>query len=148
MSAQPVTPSPYDDDRRAKLRAFLTDCRARLRPLDVGLPATARRRVTGLRREEIAELVGVSSDWYRWFESGRPIRVSVPFLARLSSALQLNPIERIALFFLALPEIYEAYVAERHLAAGRVATTCPGAVRMPFAGAASVKIANQRDCFE
>lgn len=113
MSAQAITLSVSDDDRRAKLRTFLTKCRARLQPHDVGLPSTARRRVTGLRREEIAELVGVSSDWYRWFESGRPIRVSVPFLARLSRALQLNPIERIALFYLALPEIYEAYVAQR-----------------------------------
>jgi Helix-turn-helix domain len=113
MSVQAITLSANDEDRRAKLRIFLTNCRARLRPENVGLPSTARRRVTGLRREEIAELVGVSSDWYRWFESGRPIRVSVPFLARLSRALQLNPIEKLALFYLALPELYEAYIAQR-----------------------------------
>jgi transcriptional regulator with XRE-family HTH domain len=113
MSAQAIPLSPNDDDRRVKLRTFLTTCRSRLRPVHVGLPSTSRRRVTGLRREEVAELVGVSSDWYRWFESGRPIRVSVPFLERLSRALRLKPVERLALFCLALPEIYEACVAHR-----------------------------------
>ena len=103
----------HDAERRGKLRTFLLDCRSRLQPRDVGLPATARRRVSGLRREEVAELVGVSSDWYRWFESGRPIRVSVPFLTSLSDSLRLNPIERISLFYLALPEIYDAYVSQR-----------------------------------
>jgi transcriptional regulator with XRE-family HTH domain len=102
-----------DEDRRTKLRAFLINCRSRLRPHDVGLPTTANRRVTGLRREEVAELIGVSSDWYRWFESGRPIRVSVPFLAKLCQALQLTPIEQINLYNLALPEIYAAYMAHR-----------------------------------
>lgn len=103
-----------DEDRRAKLKAFLVDARARLKPSEVGLPSTNRRRVRGLRREEIAELVGVSSDWYRWFESGRPIRVSVGFLSKLCRALRLEPIEQISLFYLALPEIYEAYIAQRN----------------------------------
>ena len=112
MSAQ-VACLTHDADRRAKLRAFLLDCRSRLKPGDVGLPITGRRRVNGLRREEVAELIGVSSDWYRWFESGRPIRVSVPFLTSLCDALRLSPIERISLFYLALPEIYNAYVSQR-----------------------------------
>ena len=102
-----------DEDRRTKLRAFLIDRRARLTPNDVGLPATAHRRVVGLRREEVAELVGVSSDWYRWFESGRPIRVSVPFLAKLCKALRLSPHEQISLYCLALPEIYAAYMEQQ-----------------------------------
>jgi hypothetical protein len=115
MSAQISTPvGTIDDERRAKLRVFLVNCRARLQPEDVGLPSTPRRRVTGLRREEVAELVGVSSDWYRWFECGRTIRVSAGFLANLCHALRLDPIERISLFYLALPEIYEAYVAQRN----------------------------------
>lgn len=101
------------EDRRTKLKRFLVDARSRLTPLDVGLPSTVRRRVPGLRREEVAELVGVSSDWYRWFESGRQIRVSVGFIARLCAALRLEPVERIGLFFLALPEIYEACIAQR-----------------------------------
>ena len=103
-----------DEDRRAKLCEFLTKCRSRLKPGDVGLPPTTRRRVDGLRREEVAELVGVSIDWYRWFESGRRIRVSATFLAKLSQALRLKPIEQIALFCLAHPEMYEAYLLQRN----------------------------------
>ena len=114
MSAHVVEISTPDQDRRAKLKVFLESCRSRLKPDDVGLPSTGRRRVSGLRREEVAELIGVSSDWYRWFESGRSIRVSVPFLKNLCEALQLEPFERINLFYLALPEIYEAYLAQRN----------------------------------
>ena len=104
-----------DEMRRARLKSFLVGCRSRLRPGDVGLPATLRRRVAGLRREEIAELVGVSSDWYRWFESGRPIRVSVQFVAKVSHVLRLSPLEQICLYHLALPEIYEAYASQCHI---------------------------------
>ena len=110
-----------DDDRRSKLRIFLVNCRSRLKPQDVGLPSTGRRRVSGLRREEIAELVGVSSDWYRWFESGRQIRVSAGFLSNLCKALRLTPIEQISLFYLAMPEIYEAYVAQRNFVISLIA---------------------------
>jgi hypothetical protein len=109
-------PSTADEERRAKLSAFLVNSRSRLKPSDVGLPSTGRRRVSGLRREEVAELAGVSSDWYRWFESGRAIRVSVPFLANLCQALRLKPIEQIALFYLAVPELYEAYLLQRNIA--------------------------------
>ena len=115
MIAQLSAPSAVDEQRRASLSAFLSKCRALLKPSDVGLPETPRRRVSGLRREEVAELVGVSSDWYRRFESGRPIRVSVPFLANLCRALRLRPIEQIALFYLALPEMYEAYLLQRNI---------------------------------
>jgi len=111
MSAQVST---IDYERRAKLRGFLMNCRSRLTPEDVGLPSTPRRRVSGLRREEVSELVGVSGDWYRWFESGRTIRVSASFLAKLCKALRLDPIESISLYYLALPEIYEAYVSQRN----------------------------------
>jgi len=96
-----------DAERRDDLRTFLAERRSRLQPADVGLPVTSRRRVPGLRREEVAELVGVSSDWYRWLESGRPVRVSPQFVARLSRALQLDAFEERALYHLALPEIYE-----------------------------------------
>ena len=50
------------------------DYRSRVDPADLGLPQTGRRRVPGLRRAEVAELVGVTVDWYRAFESGRPVR--------------------------------------------------------------------------
>ena len=108
MSAAETLSTTPDEDRRAKLKDFLLHCRSRLTPQDVGLPSRSGRRVAGLRRDEIAELAGVSSDWYRWFESGRPIRVSVAFLASLSRALQLNPFEELSLYCLSVPEIYEA----------------------------------------
>jgi transcriptional regulator with XRE-family HTH domain len=92
--------------RRQQLREFLMNRRSLISPVELGLPQTARRRVAGLRRGEVAELVGVTVDWYRSFESGRPVRVSPQFIARLSRALQLGAIEQWALFRLALPEIY------------------------------------------
>jgi len=82
--------------------------RGRLKPCDAGLPMLERRRVPGLRRQEVAELVGVSEDWYRWFESGREITVSSRFLARVADALQLAPTDEVALYRLALPELYFA----------------------------------------
>src|SRR5579872_7079227 len=93
--------------RQEKLRVLLLQCRSRLQPLDVDLPQNGHRRVAGLRREDVAELAGVSTDWYRSFESGRAARVSVPFLARLAAALRLTPIEKRTLFDLAIPELYD-----------------------------------------
>ena len=72
------------------------------------MPHLARRRVPGLRREEVAELMGVSDDWYRWFESGRSITVSPKFLARLSEVLDLNAEDQVTLYQLALSELYRA----------------------------------------
>ena len=115
MNAREQSPEEIDAIRRAKLKIFLAGRRSRLTPRDVGLPLTARRRVVGLRREEIAELCGVSIDWYRWFESGRSIRVSVQFLAKLSQALRLSPLEQISLYHLAVPEVYLAYVSQCHV---------------------------------
>src|ERR1700722_10130728 len=97
-----------DLERRQQLRAFLKQSRARLTPTDVDLPYTLRRRVPGLRREEVAELLGISADWYRWFESGRPVRVSMQFLAGLARVLNMTPNEERRLFHLALPELYQA----------------------------------------
>jgi transcriptional regulator with XRE-family HTH domain len=97
-----------DRERRAELRSFLTKLRSDLRPQDVGLPCNSHRRVSGLRRQEVAELVGVSEDWYRWFESGRPISVSPRFIARLAKALRLNPSDEVGLYRLALHGLYRA----------------------------------------
>jgi hypothetical protein len=99
-----------DRERRLKLRAFLTHARARLAPANVGLPDTKRRRVPGLRREEVAELVGISAEWYRMFEAGRPITVSPHVLERLTLALRLDAFDQESLFRLALPELYRAQV--------------------------------------
>jgi transcriptional regulator with XRE-family HTH domain len=97
-----------DRIRRLELRDFLIAARSRLGPHDVGLPSTGRRRVPGLRREEVAELAGVTPVWYRWLESGREIRVSEQFVVRLSAALRLCPRDEITLYHLAFAGLYRA----------------------------------------
>lgn len=101
---------------RTELASLLVRFRSRLRPQDVGLPPSGRRRVPGLRREEVAELVGVSANWYAAFEAGgSDHRFSAAFVQRVAAVLRLDDRERIALFRLALPEVSE--VAEHYDAA-------------------------------
>src|SRR5205814_9449046 len=85
----------------AELGEFLKNRRARLAPAAIGLPLRARRRTPGLRREEVADLAGVSASWYTWLEQGRDIRVSPEVLLGIARALQLEPAERAHLFRLA-----------------------------------------------
>jgi transcriptional regulator with XRE-family HTH domain len=76
---------------RTELAAFLRAQRARLQPADVGLPAgLGRRRTPGLRREEVAELSGVSLTWYTWLEQGRSIPASAQVVDALARALRLD----------------------------------------------------------
>ncbi|WZH35908.1 MAG: helix-turn-helix transcriptional regulator [Microbacterium enclense] len=89
------------DDVRAEFAAFLRSRRARLRPTDVGLPEGSRRRVAGLRREEVAQLAGVGLTWYTWLEQGRPIAASAQVVSAIARALQLSDDERDHLFALA-----------------------------------------------
>ncbi|MEV4476961.1 helix-turn-helix transcriptional regulator [Nonomuraea sp. NPDC049504] len=84
-----------------ELAAFLKTCRARVRPADVGLPAGTRRRVPGLRREEVAQLAGLSADYYTELERGRGAQPSAQTLAALARALRLGGDERDHLFHLA-----------------------------------------------
>jgi len=79
---------------------FLRACRGRLTPVKVGLPERRRRRTPGLRREDVAALVGVSVTWYTWLEQGRDIQVSADVLERVSETLRLSPTEREYLFAL------------------------------------------------
>ncbi|MEV4440080.1 helix-turn-helix transcriptional regulator [Streptomyces sp. NPDC049577] len=73
------------------LGAFLRTRRSRLRPEDVGLPDLGgRRRVAGLRREEIAQLAGVSVDYYVRIEQGRASHPSPAVLDALARALRLD----------------------------------------------------------
>ena len=83
---------------RAELAAFLRSRRDRLRPRDVGLPGGQRRRTPGLRRQEVAELAGLSVDYYIRLEQGRGPRPSRQVLAALSRALMLTTDEREYLF--------------------------------------------------
>jgi transcriptional regulator with XRE-family HTH domain len=76
---------------RTELATFLRERRARLRPADVGLPdGTTRRRTPGLRREEVADLAGVSHTWYTWLEQGRPITTSAQVVDALARVLRLD----------------------------------------------------------
>jgi transcriptional regulator with XRE-family HTH domain len=102
--------SQLDLERRRELGSFLMQCRSRLEPTELGLPRTGRRRVRGLRRDEVAELIGVSVDWYRSFESGRPIRVSPQLVSRLSKALRLTGEQQFTLFRLSLPDLSRRHV--------------------------------------
>ncbi len=86
---------------RQELSDFLKTRRERLRPQDVGLPMTPRRRTPGLRREEVAQLAAVGITWYTWFEQGRAVDVSAHFLERIAQALRLDGAERAHLFSLA-----------------------------------------------
>ncbi|WP_309126160.1 helix-turn-helix transcriptional regulator [Kocuria sp.] len=88
-------------DNRADIRDFLVTRRARLRPEQVGLPAGNRRRVPGLRREEVAVLAGVSTEWYTRLEKGHIRGISEDVLEAVARALHLNEEERTYLFDLA-----------------------------------------------
>jgi transcriptional regulator with XRE-family HTH domain len=79
---------------------FLRNCRARIKPTDVGLQEARRTRTGGLRREDVAALSGVSASWYTWLEQGRDIRVSDEVLERLSQTFRLTEDERTYLFSL------------------------------------------------
>lgn len=86
-------------DRR-QLAEFLRSRRARVLPADVGLPAGARRRTPGLRREEVARLAGISVDYYARMEQGRGPRPSRQVLSALARALRLFDAERAHLYHL------------------------------------------------
>ncbi|MEV4298845.1 helix-turn-helix transcriptional regulator [Microbispora rosea] len=86
---------------RSDIRDFLTSRRAKLAPERVGLPAGGRRRVPGLRREEVAALAGVSTEWYTRLEKGHIGGVSESVLEAVARALLLNEDERTYLLDLA-----------------------------------------------
>jgi transcriptional regulator with XRE-family HTH domain len=75
--------------------------RERLTPQDVGLPPGARRRTSGLRREEVAQLANMSTTYYTFLEQGRPVRPSEQVLDALASALRMTAAERRYLLTLA-----------------------------------------------
>ncbi len=85
----------------ADLGTFLATRRARVRPADVGLPTGPRRRVPGLRRDEVARLAGASVEYYTELEQGRATHPSPQVLAALARALRLDGDERDQLFHLA-----------------------------------------------
>jgi transcriptional regulator with XRE-family HTH domain len=78
---------------KQELGAFLRSRRERLRPEDVGLPSGPRRRTPGLRREEIAVLAHISTEYYVRLEQGRAPRPSAEVLAGIAGALRLTAAE-------------------------------------------------------
>ena len=87
--------------RRHALGDFVRAARSRITPQMAGVPTGLRRRTPGLRREEVAQLCGISVTWYTWIEQGREVSVSPAVWARIASVLQLGRAERAYLFELA-----------------------------------------------
>ncbi|MGK8520704.1 helix-turn-helix transcriptional regulator [Nocardia asteroides] len=85
---------------RAELADFLRRRREQLTPADVGLPPGVRRRTPGLRRDEVALLAGMSTDYYTRLEQSRGPRPSTQVLAALARALRFGTDERDHLYHL------------------------------------------------
>ncbi|MFD7645608.1 helix-turn-helix transcriptional regulator [Kitasatospora sp. NPDC059795] len=103
----------------SELGEFLRLRRARIQPSDVGLPEFGRRRrVPGLRREEVAQLAGVSVDYYVRLEQGRGDGVSAEVLDAVARVLRLDLTERRHLHDLARPPREPARPGPRQLRGG------------------------------
>ena len=87
-------------ERTSELGRFLRSRRDRVRPCDVGLAKGTRRRVPGLRREEVAVLANIGTSWYTWLEQGREVHPSESVLEAIAEALLLDREERAHLFLL------------------------------------------------
>ena len=88
-------------DFRNLVRSFLSSRRARISPEQAGFAVGGRRRVPGLRREEVALLAGVSTEWYIRLEKGHIAEISDDVLDAVAQALRLDGEERAYLFDLA-----------------------------------------------
>jgi transcriptional regulator with XRE-family HTH domain len=104
------------DKRRKELGDFLQAIRKRGTPEEFGFPQGARRRTKGLRREEVAQLAGISATWYTWIEQGRNVNMSADALVRMADALKLTRTERAYLFELAGRRDPQGHVPEEDLA--------------------------------
>src|SRR5689334_16872875 len=99
-----LRPSPSEDRR---LGAYLRDRRGQAGPTAFGFPP-GRRRMPGLRREEVAQRANIGPTWYTWLEQGRGGAPSADVLDRIARALMLTEVERERLFLLGLgrpPEV-------------------------------------------
>jgi transcriptional regulator with XRE-family HTH domain len=113
-SVGPAGESAHPLDRRAELSEFLRSRRARLKPEDVGMPDFGRhRRVPGLRREELAQLAGVSVAYYTRLEQGNGRNVSAEVLDSIARALRLTDAEHNHLTHLAKPKQHKKKQAAR-----------------------------------
>ncbi|NGO70027.1 helix-turn-helix domain-containing protein [Streptomyces sp. SB3404] len=101
-----------------ELGAFLRSRRERIRPADVGLPSGPRRRVPGLRRDEVAQLAGASVDYYNELERGAGSQPSEQMIAALARALRLTADERDYLYRLASRPVPAQGTAASHVHPG------------------------------
>jgi transcriptional regulator with XRE-family HTH domain len=107
-------------DTKGRFGKFLRTKRATLTPDRFDLPVFRRRRVAGLRREEIAQLAGISPAWYAQLEAGANVAVSPALVRRLADILALSALERAYFFSLAFDELgaVDTVVPELQLLAG------------------------------
>ncbi len=110
------------DKRRQELGEFLQAIRHRGIAEEFGFPTGARRRAKGLRREEVAQLAGISATWYTWIEQGRDVNMSADALLRMALALKLNRTERAYLFDLSGRRDPQGHVPEEDLASNTLTT--------------------------
>ncbi|NLG54042.1 MAG: helix-turn-helix domain-containing protein [Rhodococcus sp.] len=91
-----------EDYRRAELARFLRSCRERISPVEAGLldRMPPRRRLRGLRREEVAQLAGIGVCWYTWLEQGRTVSLAVDVATALANAFRLSADEASYLYSL------------------------------------------------
>lgn len=101
------------------IRDFLMTRRARIGPELVGLPSGQRRRVPGLRREEVAQLAGVSTEYYTQIERGNVGGVSDDVLRSVASALRLTDDETVHFFDLVRAAIPRRGLTARKRTAGQ-----------------------------
>ena len=98
--------------RHSELGDFLRSRREKLNPEHLGVSPQRKRRTPGLRREEVAELAGISADWYTRLEQGRTVQPSISTLDALARALRLSKTEQRHLRALALGPRQRAFVRE------------------------------------
>ncbi|WP_303869743.1 helix-turn-helix transcriptional regulator [Acetobacterium wieringae] len=87
-----------EQQRNRELGDFLKKRRQSIAPVGLDVEALARRRTPGLRREEVAQMAGISLTWYTWLEQGRPIQVSTSVVESLTRVLQLDAEEQTYLY--------------------------------------------------
>jgi len=95
---------PTGQTKRKALGVFIRSQREQISPAQAGLAHLSyggRRRTSGLRREEVAQLCGISVTWYTWIEQGRTASISPQALSCIADALHLPAAKRAYLFDLA-----------------------------------------------
>lgn len=112
-----------DTSNRMQLGHFLRSRRARLDPSDFDLVVPKRRRIPGLRREDVAQIAGISPAYYTWIEQGRDVHVSLEVLDAIAGALRLTPSEHTHFFRLCgfdAEEVINVEHVEKHPALSNI----------------------------